>query len=376
MRAECPSLNPGYQLSNPNEVLTPALLFYPHIIRSNIERLVSLAGGTERLRPHVKTHKTREITRMQMEAGIHKFKCATIAEAEMLGEVGASDVMIAYQLVGPNVTRLRKLIRQFPATRYSCIVDHPDAARQLSEEMNARGLTVDVFIDLDVGMHRTGIPIGEAAIELYELLDALPGLSPAGIHAYDGHNRQTDVNEKRTAVQQVMDEVADFRAQLEKKGLPVPSIVAGGTPTHALWLEHEDIEVSPGTLFLYDAVYAEIAPELEYKWAALVLGQIVSKPQANRITLDIGSKGISPDLPGDRGVVLNLLNARLGAQSEEHWVVDVDDASDLRIGDVVYVVPRHICTTVNLYPFANVIDEKGHLIDRWEIRARTRVITF
>ncbi|OIO95236.1 MAG: hypothetical protein AUJ92_08310 [Armatimonadetes bacterium CG2_30_59_28] len=368
-------MHPRYQLSNPNEILSPGLLFYPAIIQQNIDRLVAVAGGAERLRPHVKTHKTREICRMQMASGIRKFKCATIAEAEMLGEVGAPDVMIAYQLIGPNVSRLAALIWRFPDTRFSCIVDHPDAARPLSEAMAKAGLTVGVFIDLDVGMHRTGIAVGDAAVQLYELLGALPGISPAGIHAYDGHNRHTNLTERRAGLLEVMDQVLQFRESAGKKGLPVPSIVAGGTPTHTLWLEHPGVDVSPGTIFLYDAAYAEIAPDLEYEWAALVLGRVISKPLAHRVTLDIGSKGISPDLPGERGVALNLKGAKLGPQSEEHWVVDMPESSEASVGDVVYIVPKHVCPTVNLYPFANIIDETGHCVDRWEIRARTRVIT-
>src|SRR6516225_11203711 len=111
-----------YRLNDPSEVFSPGLLFYRDVIRKNIAGLVARVGDPKRLRPHVKTHKTREIVRMQIEAGITKHKCATIAEAEMVAQVGAADVLLAYPTVGPNCDRLAKLIARFPACRFSTLV--------------------------------------------------------------------------------------------------------------------------------------------------------------------------------------------------------------------------------------------------------------
>src|SRR5207237_1158650 len=126
-------------------------------------------------------------------AGITKFKCATIAEAEMAASCGAPDVLLAYQPVGPKQQRLLKLIAKFPETRFSTIADHPWVIRELSKCASEAGVTLEVFLDTDIGMHRCGVAPGPAAVELYRLVSTLPGLRPAGLHAYDGHIRDGDV---------------------------------------------------------------------------------------------------------------------------------------------------------------------------------------
>src|SRR5262245_3094317 len=137
-------MNPTYRLTDPAAVFSPSLVFYPDLIRRNISRVIEMAGGPTRLRPHVKTHKTREIARMLLDAGVTRHKCATIAEAEMLATAGAPDVLIAYPLVGPNLGRLVALIRKYPNTKFSTLFDDPDATRALSAAMKAAGLTVEV----------------------------------------------------------------------------------------------------------------------------------------------------------------------------------------------------------------------------------------
>src|SRR5205807_4610119 len=145
---------------------------------------IDMAGGAQRLRPHVKTHKTREIARMELTAGITKHKCATIAEAELLADVGAAEVLLAYNLVGPNCHRMARLIKAFPQCRFSVLADHPAGASALSEAMTRAGTKVGVLLDLDVGQHRTGIAPGPEAQSLYEQIARLPGLEPAGLHVY------------------------------------------------------------------------------------------------------------------------------------------------------------------------------------------------
>src|SRR6266436_9377518 len=118
-------MNALYVLHDASALFTPALLFYKELIRRNIAHALTIAGSPSRLRPHVKTHKTREIVRLQLDAGITKHKCATIAEAEMLAQCGVPDVFLAYNMVGPNCARLAKLIQGYPRTHFSVTVDHP-----------------------------------------------------------------------------------------------------------------------------------------------------------------------------------------------------------------------------------------------------------
>src|SRR5436853_5621805 len=126
-----------YTLAEPEAVASPALLFYPALIRQNLRRAVEVAGGPDRLRPHVKTHKTREIVRIGLELGVRKHKCATLAEAEMLAGCGAADVLIAYPLVGPNVERLAALVERFPGTRFAPLAEDADAVKSLSAAVAA-----------------------------------------------------------------------------------------------------------------------------------------------------------------------------------------------------------------------------------------------
>ena len=156
-----------YELSEADSVLTPQVLFYPDRIAENIQQMLRIAGSPERLRPHVKTYKCQEVVRMQLEADICAFKCATLAEASLLGESGAPDVLIAYPLVGPTQTRFLELTRQYPKTRFSALIDHES---QL-DDWNQLGQAVDLFIDLNVGMNRTGIP-SEKAAGLFEQVQA------------------------------------------------------------------------------------------------------------------------------------------------------------------------------------------------------------
>src|ERR1700722_11778648 len=156
-----------YTISNIAELDTPALVVYPDRIRENIRRAIDMVGNPARLRPHVKTHKSPQVTRMMLEAGIRRFKCATIAEAEMLATEGAADVLLAYQPIGPKVERLVALMRKFPNTIFSCLIDNAEAARAMAAVFDAAGLEVLVWLDINVGMDRTGIAPGPAAVRLY-----------------------------------------------------------------------------------------------------------------------------------------------------------------------------------------------------------------
>ncbi len=151
-------MNPAYTIRNVETLFSPALVFFKDLIRSNIREVIRLAGSPAKLRPHVKTHKTREIAKLELEAGITKHKCATVAEAEMLASVGAPDVLLSYPIVGPNCLRMAQLIKKYPKTRFSALVDHPTALAALGKTMADNGVTLDTLIDLDVGQHRTGVP--------------------------------------------------------------------------------------------------------------------------------------------------------------------------------------------------------------------------
>src|ERR1700761_3158251 len=140
-----------YTINNIRQLDTPALVVYPDRVQENISRAIALAGDPGRLRPHVKTHKSPAVTRMMLDAGIRQFKCATIAEAEMLAVEGAPDVLLAYQPTGPKIDRLGAMIRKFPAPRFSCLIDNKAAAAAMAAVFAAAGLVVPVYLDINVG---------------------------------------------------------------------------------------------------------------------------------------------------------------------------------------------------------------------------------
>jgi D-serine deaminase-like pyridoxal phosphate-dependent protein len=368
-----------YQVEGVEQIYSPALLVYPERVRHNIACMVRWAGGPERLCPHVKTHKTREITQLLLEAGIRRHKCATIAEAEMLAQVGVPEVLIAYPLVGPNVRRLATLIQRYPHTHFATLVDHPHSLEVLAAAMQQAGTETGVLLDLDVGQHRTGLAPGPAAVELYRQIARQPGVRPEGFHIYDGHNNAVQLSERQATAEHFWHQVLALRQQLEQQGLAVPRLVVGGTPSFPVHARHGQLpglECSPGTFVLYDVGYGSKYSDLsELTPAAALLTRVVSRPQQRRLTFDLGTKAVAADPPLERRVHLcDFTSYRLVGHNEEHLVVETDEADRFRPGDATYALPAHICPTVALYREMLVV-QAGRVVDRWQVAARDRILT-
>jgi D-serine deaminase-like pyridoxal phosphate-dependent protein len=360
-----------FYIENEAEIPSPSLLLYRARAEENIRRMLAIAGGPERLRPHVKTHKLAPLIRAQLAPGITKFKCATIAEAEMTGEAGAPDVLFAFPPLGPNVSRLLELQRQFPATSFSTIADSEESICALGEAARAARVTLPVLLDLDCGMGRTGVAPGPEAERLYRLIAETPGLTAGGLHAYDGHIHESNLVARKAHCDAEFSGVLALRAQLLRLGLPVPRLVAGGTPTFAIHAQHTDRELSPGTCVLWDFGYADKFPDLPFEVAALLLTRVVSKPGANRLCLDLGHKAVAAENPPPRVRLLELPDATSIVHSEEHLVIETPRANEFRIGQCLHGIPRHICPTVALHSEAWVI-EGGAARECWPIAARAR----
>jgi len=363
-----------YEALNASEVPSPCLLIYPDRVQENIHRMIHIAGGVDRLRPHMKTHKMAEVIRMQMEQGITKFKCATIAEAEMTAAAGADDVLLAYQPVGPNAQRVVQLARSFSKTRFSAIADDAEAIRSLSAAFSKESPAIEVLLDLDCGQHRTGVSPGPKAVGLCRLIGSLAGLKAGGLHAYDGHIHDPDVAARTKNCEAAFAPVAVLRQELLQAGLPVPRVVAGGTPTFPMHARRGDVECSPGTCIFWDAGYASKFADMDFLPAALVLSRVISKPGANHLCLDLGHKSIASEMPQPRVQFLNLPDAKAVAHSEEHLVVETDQAEAFKVGDCLYGIPWHICPTVALHSEAVVV-ENGKAMQKWKIVGRERRLT-
>tara|TARA_Y100001972_G_scaffold128881_1_gene192397 strand:+ start:1429 stop:2526 length:1098 start_codon:yes stop_codon:yes gene_type:complete len=354
-----------FEITNTDEVLSPALLFYPERIQQNIGRMIAIAGSADRLRPHVKTYKCREVVNMQMEAGISKFKCATLAEAEMVARCGVKDVLLAYPLVGPNKKRFIQLTAQYPEIRFSVLVDHEEQIAGWKSLVGTEG-TVQVFIDLDAGMHRTGT-IPELADSLVSQLDD-PAFIFRGWHCYDGHIHQTDFAERQVAVDQQYKSILDL---VNRHGLEDKEFICGSSISFPIHAQHPERTLSPGTTLLWDHGYSTKFPDLHFDVAAMLLARVVTKPGKDLLCIDLGYKAVASEMKEAPVFFPQLPDAEIQTHSEEHLVIKTNKAEKWTIGDVVYGIPWHICPTVALYDEAAIVHHRL-VNDYWSIEARIR----
>ena len=221
-------IDPRYPINHPEDLLSPSLLIFREVVGRNIDAMIAMARGADRLRPHVKTHKMPAAHQWLESLGIHKHKCATIAEAEMVAAAGGSDVLIGYPIVGPNLGRFARLVETYPKTIFRATVDHPEPALALSHALRRGRTQTPVLIDLEIGMGRTGIVPGDRAEALYALVGELPHLKVDGLQAYDGQIRDKDPEERRKSAAAGIEAVHALRGRLLASGLPVPRLVLGG----------------------------------------------------------------------------------------------------------------------------------------------------
>jgi D-serine deaminase-like pyridoxal phosphate-dependent protein len=363
-----------FKLSNEHEVPSPSLLIYPDRVEENIRRLIQLVGDVSRVRPHVKTHKLPQIIALKLRHGITRFKAATIAEAEMVAQEGGPDVFLAYQPVGPNCRRMTELVRKFPSTRFSTMVDNLGSVTELNQACQSADVVLDVFLDLNSGMNRTGIPAGPEAMAVYRAIHAASNLRAAGLHAYDGHLHERDPVKLRASVEASFAPIEQFLLELRNAGLPADRIIAGGTPTTPLHAAHGAIECGAGTTILWDSGQPTVCPDQNFLHAAVLLIRVISKPTPDRLCFDLGHKAVASEMPHPRVQILELSDAKFVGHSEEHLVVETSRASEVPVGKVFYAIPRHVCPTVALHSEVVVVTD-GRACDRWPVVARARRIS-
>ena len=358
-----------YKITDPDDIITPALLVYPDRIERNIRTMIAMAGGTQNLRPHIKTHKTAEIVQLQLKYGITNFKCATIAEAELLANCGAKDILLALQPVGPNLDRFFKLIAKFSKSTFSTIVDDLGIIVQIAKIGRNKGIRVPLWLDINNGMNRSGIVPNVKAAELYKKICEDPNLEAAGLHVYDGHIHNKDLSEREKKCNTDFEVVMDLKRSLEKLGYPIPTIVAGGSPTFPIHLKRQGVETSPGTTLLWDAGYAASYKDMDFLPAAVLLTRGISKPKTNLVCFDLGHKHLASEMNFPRVLLLEGEGCTQIGQSEEHLMVQCPNDEMFKVGDTAYAVPVHICPTVAKYKeVLTVVD--GDVTGSWQIAAR------
>ena len=365
-----------YNLKHTDAIDSPALVYYEDIIRSNTVEAIRIAGNAMRLWPHVKTHKMSSLVGIQQELGINRFKCSTIAEAEMLAHCGAQHILLAYPLVGPMIPRFLRLQTEYADSHWWAIGDNLDQIRFLGQQAVALHTQVQLLIDVDMGMHRTGVPLSELE-QFYEASLKINGIFLNGFHCYDGNNTNPDLEARKMESSRSIGTIHRIQDSLKSKAISCDVIVSGGTPSFPCHAEYIQSYLSPGTVFIHDGAYREKYPDLKMTPAAALFTRVVSLPSpGNLFTIDLGCKGIAADPAGVRGVIANLTESEPVGQSEEHWVFRMRKGYEKllpKIGDILYVIPTHICPTTALYPSALVAREE-EITGSWDVTARNRRI--
>lgn len=363
-----------FQIENIAELDSPALVVFKAQVEANIAHAVSMVRDIGRLRPHVKTNKAAEACKLMMAAGISKFKCATIAEAEMLGDCGAKDVLLAYQPVGPKVLRFVEVLKKHQGTAYSCLTDDESAAAAMAAIFAENNLNIPVYIDLNIGQNRTGIAPAKA-LELYKYCATINGIKPVGLQAYDGHIRDIEFNKKAALCNKAFKAVETLKAEITKAGFPTPVIIAGGSPTFSIHAEKKEVECSPGTFIYWDKGYTDLCPEQPFLPAAVLVTRVISLPDATKICLDLGHKSVAAEHEiGKRIYFPDAPNLIPIGQSEEHLVLEAGLNHGYLVGDILIGIPYHICPTVALYERVFII-ENGRINGEWKTIARDRYLT-
>jgi D-serine deaminase-like pyridoxal phosphate-dependent protein len=363
-----------FEIQNVEQIDSPALVVYPERIRANIETAKKIIGDVDRLRPHVKTNKMTEVCRMMLQAGISKFKCATIAEAEMLALAGAPDILIAYQPVGPKIDRLLRLVKAYPESSFSCLVDHPENATVINNRCCEEEIVLDILIDLNVGMNRTGIQPAKAP-DLAKAMMTHTNLRLTGLHGYDGHIHETDLVQRQQEADRSYAILENGYREIQPL-LPYPlRMIISGTPAFPNHAHRTNCECSPGTFVFWDRGYGHKYPDMPFEYAALVICRVISIMDDRHLCVDLGHKSVAAENPLPRVYFLNVPEAKPISQSEEHLVLETPDSSAYSIGQVFYGIPHHICPTVALHEQAFAI-ENSRITGTWNVIARNRSINF
>ena len=361
-----------YHLKNIRNIDSPALIIYKERVIQNINTAISMVD-VKRLRPHVKTSKQKEAAQLMMDAGINKFKCATIAEAEMLAMINAADVLLAYQPVGTKLQRYISLIQKYPPTKFSCLIDDYTSAKNIAAAAEKNNIAINVFIDINIGMNRTGIALGKV-MQLYKACKNINSIKVIGLHAYDGHLNNIDIAQRTLDCNESFKEIIHLQHQLKQEGFD-PIIIAGGSPTFPIHAKRKDVECSPGTFIYWDWSYMKSCAELHFVPAVLVIARIISLPTATTLCIDLGHKSIaSENALNNRVFFYNAPELTFISHSEEHLVVEALPGHTFKPGDILYGIPFHVCPTVTLYERA-LVAENNTVTTEWKTIARDKKIT-
>ncbi len=357
-----------------SRVLTPALAVYLDRVRENVAAVIDAVGGCDRWRPHVKTSKIPAVFEELARAGLRQFKCATTREANLLLEalarsgVEQPDVLLAYPLLGPGLARLGDIAAEYESARVSVLCEDADVARAVPDRLG-------IFVDVNPGMHRTGVPLEDVATILRVARAARDRF--AGIHYYDGHLHAEDAEERHSAAFSCYEQLLELLSLLEREGLLVGEVITSGTPTFLDAIAFDGLSdlgstvhrVSPGTVVYHDQRSEELGLSIPLAPAALVHARIVSHPAPGVATCDAGSKSVAAEAGDPCAAVVGRPDLVARTPNEEHLPLFATGGDRPARGEHVMLFPRHVCPTVNLAEEALLLDG-GELVDVVPVSAR------
>lgn len=351
----------GMKLS---DLETPTLLLDRRACENNIQRMSSFfKDRPSKLRPHFKNHKCVTLARKQIASGAVGMTCAKLAEAEVLVEHGFDDVLIANQVVGKIKTlRLARIAKK---ARIGVAIDCLEHALAISQSAFEESSTVNLLVEVDIGMGRCGVQPGEPALELVRNIVKLPNIRFSGLQAYEGHLVNVlDRKERSSRAQSAMQLAVETRRLIESAGYEVFCISGCSSATYDSTGTLSGVdEIQAGTYVTMDKQYKKLVPEFENALSVLV--RVISRPASNKAVIDVGVKGAGCEfgLPGIRDFPDVEIPFFL---AEEHCVIN--QCPDWQVGQLLHFIPTHACTTCNLHREI-LVHENDIVVEVWPIEA-------
>lgn len=360
-----------YKIKNIDKIRTPRLLIFRDRVQNNLSCMkkyleeISPNSGYKHLFPHVKTNKSSAIINMMMDAGINSFKC-TLNEVEMLANCGVKNIFISYPLLKNDAVYISELTKKFPETNFQIQIGSLEHYKILHEISDEKDINWSYYLDIDVGMHRTGIA-PEKVFDLFQQIEKNKYFNFLGLHGYDGHNHFADQKEREQVAIKSMAVLQNIYKEFDSHQINIKNVIVAGSITYRLDLkilkqsisERTHLFVSPGTWIYWDSKDNNILSD-EFEFAALILAQVIESHE-NRITLNLGHKRWAVDQGEVQ--IFSEPNLKVTSFSEEHTVLETKGDKKYNIGDYILIVPRHVCSTVNLYDNFILIGSDGEIED-------------
>ncbi len=349
---------------------TPALWVDLDRLESNINRLATLfrQAGVQ-WRPHTKGMKAPALAHKLIDAGAIGVTCAKLGEAEVMAQAGIKDILIANQIVGPQ--KIARLVNLRRHADVKVIVDSVENVVELGAAASAKGVTLGVLIEVNVGMDRAGLPPGEPTVALAKRIADTPGLAFRGLQTWEGHTLTiTDKAEKRQAIERSIARFTDTAEQCRAVGLPVDIVSAGGSGTYNITPFLPGVtEMEAGGAVYCDMTYQQWGVELEP--ALFVQSMVTSRPTPTRIICDAGFKTLPRGFAAPQPVGID--GVKSVSLSAEHGIINLEAPNTtLKIGDVFDFVVGYSDATVFLHDTLYGV-RQGIVETAWPILGRGKL---